>query len=257
MSIFNRLSTWGKSELNSAIDKIEDPEKMLNQMLIDMQSQLAEAKKQVAVAIADEKRLQKQFEEQRTLAVEWEKKAMLAIKAGNDDLARQALARKAEHDKTAEGFEQQWKAQKASVDQLKNALQQLNGKIEEAKRQKNLLIARAKRAEAQKTIADTLDGISNTGAFDTMKRMEEKISKIEAEASATYELAQTASGDELSKEFDKLQREDTGDALAALKARMGMSTTMDVGPATTAQPAQAQSIEEIQRQIEAELAAKR
>lgn len=150
MSIFNRLSTWGKSELNSAIDKIEDPEKMLNQMLIDMQSQLAEAKKQVAVAIADEKRLQKQFEEQRTLAVEWEKKAMLAIKAGNDDLARQALARKAEHDKTAEGFEQQWKAQKASVDQLKNALQQLNGKIEEAKRQKNLLIARAKRAEAQK-----------------------------------------------------------------------------------------------------------
>lgn len=253
MTIFNRLGTLLKSNVNDAINKAEDPEKMLNQMLLDMQQQLVEAKKQVAVAIADEKRLQKQLEQEKALAVEWERKAMLAVKAGNDELAKQALLRQTEHAKLAVGYEQQWAAQKSAVDQLKTALQQLNGKIEEAKRKKNLLIARAKRAEAQKTIAETMDGISNTSAFETMSRMEEKINKAEAEAQATYELAQTASGDDLKAKFDALETVEADDALAALKAKMG------VAPAATVEPAQQQqqSIEEIEKQIEAELAAKR
>src|ERR1044071_4619212 len=206
MAIFSRIGTLLKSNVNDAISRAEDPEKMLNQMLLDMQSQMVEAKKQVAVAIADEKRLQKQFEQEKQLSVEWEKKAMMAVKAGNDDLAKQALLRKTEHEKLAVGYEQQWTAQKASVDQLKNALPTLNAKIEEAKRKKNLLIARAKRAEAQKTIAETLDGISSTSAFDTMARMEEKINKAEAEAAATYELAQATSGDDLQQKFDQLEK---------------------------------------------------
>jgi phage shock protein A len=253
MTIFNRLGTLLKSNVNDAISKAEDPEKMLNQMLLDMQQQLVEAKKQVAVAIADEKRLAKQFEQEKTLSVEWEKKAMLAVKAGNDELAKQALHRKTEHEKLAVGYEQQWQAQKTAVDQLKGALQSLNGKIEEAKRKKNLLIARAKRAEAQRTIAETMDGISNTSAFETMARMEDKINKAEAEAQATYELAQTASGDDLKAKFDALEKVEADDALAALKAKMG------VAPAAQAQPApqEQQSLEEIEKQIEAELAAKR
>jgi phage shock protein A len=250
MAIFSRIGTLLKSNVNDLISKSEDPEKMLNQMLIDMQQQLVEAKKQVAVSIADEKRLQKQYDKERTLSVEWEKKAMLAVKAGNDDLAKQALARKTEHEKLASGFQQQWQAQKAAVDQLKGALQGLNGKIEEAKRKKNLLIARAKRAEAQQSIADTMDGLSNTGAFDTMSRMEDKIDKMEAEAAATYEMAETASGDQLEEQFQALESTNTDDALAALKAKMG------VAPAVTAEPEQAQSLEEIEKQIEAELAAK-
>jgi phage shock protein A len=251
MAIFSRLGTLLKSNVNDAISKAEDPEKMLNQMLLDMQQQMVEAKKQVAVAIADEKRLQKQFEQEKTLAVDWEKKAMLAIKAGNDELAKQALLRKTEHEKLAIGYEQQWAAQKASVDQLKGALQTLNTKIEEAKRKKNLLVARAKRAEAQKTIAETLDGISSTSAFDTMSRMEERISKKEAEAQATYELAEATSGDDLQKKFDALQTVEADDALAALKAKMG------VAPAAQAEPAQQESVEEIEKAIEAELSAKR
>lgn len=253
MAIFSRLGTLLKSNVNDAISKAEDPEKMLNQMLLDMQQQMVEAKKQVAVAIADEKRLQKSFEQEKQLAVEWEKKAMLAVKAGNDDLAKQALLRKTEHEKLALGYEQQWQAQKAAVDQLKTALQGLNNKIEEAKRKKNLLVARAKRAEAQKTIAETMDGISSTSAFDTMARMEEKINKAEAEAAATYELAQTTSGDDLKAKFDALQTVEADDALAALKAKMG------VAPAATAEPApqEQQSLEEIEKQIEAELSAKR
>ena len=94
MAIFSRIGTLLKSNVNDAISRAEDPEKMLNQMLLDMQSQMVEAKKQVAVAIADEKRLQKQFEQEKQLSVEWEKKAMMAIKAGNDDLAKQALLRR-------------------------------------------------------------------------------------------------------------------------------------------------------------------
>jgi phage shock protein A len=253
MAIFQRFSTLLKSNVNDAISRAEDPEKMLTQMLLDMQQQMVEARKQVAVAIADEKRLAKSLENERALSVEWEKKAMLAVKAGNDDLAKQALLRKTEHEKLAVGYEQQWQAQKAAVDQLKTALTNLNTKVEEAKRRKNLLVARAKRAEAQKTIAETLDGISSTGAFDTMQRMEEKIDKAEAEAQATYELSQTANGDELKAKFDALQTVEADDALAALKSKMG------VAPAATAKPSvqEQNSMEEIEKQIEAELAAKR
>src|SRR5688500_6323979 len=215
MAIFSRIGTLLKSNVNDAISRAEDPEKMLNQMLLDMQSQMVEAKKQVAVAIGDEKRLQKKFEEEKQLSVDWEKKAMLAVKAGNDELAKQALQRKTEHEKLAVGYEQQWTAQKASVDQLKGELNNLNNKIDKAKRKKNLLVARAKRAEAQKTIAETLDGISSTSAFDTMARMEEKISKAEAEAAATYEIAQSTSGDELQAKFDELGKVEADDALAA------------------------------------------
>ncbi|MCP4500988.1 MAG: PspA/IM30 family protein [Deltaproteobacteria bacterium] len=250
MAIFSRIGTLLKSNVNDAISRSEDPEKMLNQMLIDMQQQLVEAKKQVAVSIADEKRLRKQYENEKAASIEWEKKAMLAIKAGNDDLAKQALARKGDHEKTSLAFEQQWQAQKAAVDQLKGALQGLNNKIEEAKRKKNLLIARSKRAEAQATIAETMDGLNNTSAFSTMERMEEKIDRAEAEAAATYELAQVATGDDLQRQFDQLDSMGSDDALAELKAKMG------VAPAATADPAEQQSLEEIEKQIEAELAAK-
>ena len=255
MAIFNRIGTLLKSNVNDLINKAEDPEKMLNQMLIDMQQQLVDAKKQVAVAIADEKRLRKQYENERKLAVEWEKKAMLAVKAGNDGLAKQALARKTEHEKTAVGYEQQWQAQKAAVDQLKGALQGLNNKIQEAKRKKNLLIARAKRAEAQRTIAETLDGLNQSSAFDTMSRMEERIDKIEAEANAQYELAETASGDDLQKQFDELQAFEADNALSALKAKMGVAPAATVEPEVTEE--EQQSLEEIEKQIEAELSAKR
>jgi phage shock protein A len=255
MAIFNRIGTLLKSNVNDLINKAEDPEKMLNQMLLDMQEQLVEAKKQVAVAIADEKRLRKQYENERELALSWEKKAMLAVKAGKDELAKQALERKQEHEKLALGYEQQWQAQKAAVDQLKGALQGLNNKINEAKRKKNLLIARAKRAEAQRTIAETMSGISETSAFDTISRMEEKIDKMEAEAAATYELAEEASGDDLEKKFNELESVETDDALAALKAKMGMTAPAE--EAVQSEEVEEQSLEEIEKQIQAELSAKR
>jgi phage shock protein A len=223
MGIFARLATLIKSNLNDLISKSEDPEKMLNQVVVDMANQLIEAKKQVAVAIADEKRLAKQAEQEATHAAEWERKAMLAIKAGDDNLAKEALARKKEHDQLAVTLKDQWQKQKQAVDQLKTALRMLNNKIEEAKRKKNVLIARKKRAEAQKAIQETMSGLQNASAFETFERMSTKIDQIEAEAEATSELAEQYSGDELAHKFGQLEVTAAAeDDLAALKRKMGV-----------------------------------
>jgi phage shock protein A len=136
MGIFARLATLIKSNLNDLISRSEDPEKMLNQVVIDMANQLIEAKKQVAVSIADEKRLAKQAEQEAANAAEWERRAMLAIKAGDDALAKEALSRKKEHELLANSLKEQWQKQKNAVEQLKSALRMLNNKIEEAKRRR-------------------------------------------------------------------------------------------------------------------------
>lgn len=225
MGIFSRLGTLIKSNLNDLISKAEDPEKMLSQVLLEMQQQLVEAKKAVAVAIADEKKLQKQYTSETDKAKEWERKAMVAVRAGDDGLARQALARKQEHEGIATQYQQQWIQQKQAVEKLKDALRLLNNKIEEAKRKKNILIARKKRAEAQQQIANTMQGLGDTSAFDTFDRMAERIQLMEAEAEAGAELAGELSGDTLESKF--LQLEQAGganedDALAELKSKMGM-----------------------------------
>ncbi|HVK76596.1 MAG TPA: PspA/IM30 family protein [Kofleriaceae bacterium] len=225
MGIFSRLGTLIKSNINDLITKAEDPEKMLSQVLLEMQQQLAEAKKAVAVAIADEKKLQKQYSAEQEKAKEWERKAMVAVRAGDDGLARQALVRKQEHENISEQFQQQWIAQKQAVEKLKDALRLLNNKIEEAKRKKNILIARKKRAEAQQQIANTMQGLGDTSAFDTFDRMAERIALMEAEAEAGAELAGELSGDTLESKFMALEAGGGGgedDALAELKAKMGL-----------------------------------
>jgi phage shock protein A len=225
MGIFSRLGTLIKSNLNDLITKAEDPEKMLSQVLLEMQQQLVEAKKAVAIAIADEKKLQKQYTAETDKSKEWERKAMVAVRAGDDNLARQALSRKQEHETIATQFQQQWISQKQAVEKLKDALRLLNNKIEEAKRKKNILIARKKRAEAQQQIANTMQGLGDTSAFDTFDRMAERIQLIEAEAEAGAELAGELSGDTLESKFLALESGPGGsddDALAELKSKMGL-----------------------------------
>ncbi|MDC0677640.1 MULTISPECIES: PspA/IM30 family protein [Sorangium] len=223
MGIFARLATLIKSNLNDLISRSEDPEKMLNQVVIDMANQLIEAKKQVAVSIADEKRLAKQAEQEAAHAAEWERRAMLAIKAGDDALAKEALNRKKEHDQLATSYKDQWQKQKQAVDQLKTALRLLNNKIEEAKRKKNVLIARKKRAEAQKAIQETMSGLNNASAFETFDRMANKIDQIEAEAEAAGEIAEQYTGDTLAHRFGQLEATaGADDELLALKRKMGV-----------------------------------
>ena len=223
MGIFARLAALIKSNLNDMISNSEDPEKMLNQIVMDMSNQLLEAKRQVAESIADEKRLAKQVEAESAQATEWERRAMLAIRSGDDALAKEALARKKEHQTLAEQFQEQWSKQKAAVEQLKLALRALNNKIEEAKRKKNLLIARKKRAEAQKAIQETMTGLKNASAFETFDRMAGRIEQMEAEAEAHAELNEEASGDTLAHKFRELEVTKGADEdLTALKRKMGL-----------------------------------
>src|SRR5450432_3859588 len=126
MGIFSRLAQLIKSNLNDLISRSEDPEKMLNQIVLDMNNQLVEAKKMVASSIADEKRLAKQYEQESANAAEWERRAMMALRAGNEELAKEALARKKEHDLLSETFKGQWQKQKDAVEKLKTALRMLN-----------------------------------------------------------------------------------------------------------------------------------
>ena len=225
MGLFGRLGTLIRSNINELINRAEDPEKMLNQVLVDMKGQLVEAKKQVAVAIADEKRIKKQYEQEVAKAADWEKKAMLAVRAGNDDLARAALARKTEHDELATTLKEQWDAQKESVEQLKGALRSLDGKIEEAKRKRNILVSRQKRAQAQATINKTLSQLSSTDSYDsTFARMDERVTQLEAEAEATAELGALPESS-LESQFKALEAGSSVDTeLEALKHKMALGT---------------------------------
>ncbi|MEE9382960.1 MAG: PspA/IM30 family protein [Nannocystaceae bacterium] len=223
MGLFSRLGTLIRSNINELINRAEDPKKMLDQVLVDMKTQLVDAKKQVAVAIADEKRLKRQYEQEFGKATEWERKAMLAIRANNDELAKAALKRKAEHERVSATLKTQWDAQKQSVDQLKDALRGLDSKIEEAKRKRNILVSRQKRAEAQQTINETLAGINSTGAFATFDRMAERVTQLEAEAEATAELSTGLPESNLESQFKALESGDVDDNLEALKQKMALA----------------------------------
>ncbi|HWR11910.1 MAG TPA: PspA/IM30 family protein [Rectinemataceae bacterium] len=206
MGIFDRLKTVISSNMNDLIAKAENPEKMLNQMIIDMNEQLIESKKAVAMAIADEKRLEREVIENKAKAEDWEKKAMLAVRAGRDDLAKEALLRQQEHASYVGQLGTQWQAQKESVEKLKVSLRDVQTKIEEASRKKNILIARAKRAEAQDKINKTMSSLSgNKSAFDTFDRMAKKIDELEARTEAQKELEDTTSGATLEKQFAALE----------------------------------------------------
>ena len=221
MGIMDRVATVIKSNLNYLINKAEDPEKMLDQILIQMRQQLVEAKREVAVAIADEKRLGAQLEAEIEQVREWERRATMAVQKGEDDLAREALRRKADHEQIAIGYKKQWDAQRASTENLKNALRALSQKIEEAGRKKNLLIARQKRAEAQKHIHEVMTGLTDTSAFESFDRMASRVEQIEAQASAAVEISQELSGDTMEQRFRALESStDIEHELHALKAKV-------------------------------------
>ncbi|HOX18271.1 MAG TPA: PspA/IM30 family protein [Spirochaetales bacterium] len=206
MGIFDRFKTVVSSNINDLISKAENPEKMLNQLLIDMNQQMIESKKAVAMAIADEKKIERELLEQERQAQEWEKKAMIAVRAGRDDLAKEALLRQQEFAGYVGQLRPQWEGQKASVDKLKDALRQLQNKIDEASRKKNILIARAKRAEAQEKIQKTLGTLAgNKSAFETFDRMAKKVDEIEARADAARELEDLSKDTSLEKQFAQLE----------------------------------------------------
>jgi phage shock protein A len=191
-----------------------------------MRDQLAKAKREVAAAIADERKLKAQLEDEVKQSRDWEHRAMLAVKEGRDDLAKQALMRQQEHAERAQVLQQTWQAQASETEKLKGSLRQLNDKIEEAKRKRNLLIDKQKRAQAQRRIHETMSGLSDTSAFEAFNRMADKIEEEERQSLAHAEVTEALGGDTLETEFLRLEAGDGGadveSKLAALKQEMGL-----------------------------------
>ena len=226
--LLDRVSTLVRANLNDMIDRAENPEKVIKQAIIDMNNQLIQVKTQVAASIADEQKLYMRYQENGALAVEWQRKAELAVSKGADDLAREALQRHNSYQQIADGFQKQYDDQKSQVESLKAALGQLEGKIEEAERKKDLLIARSRSAQAQQRIHDTLAGVSTSGssAMASFQRMEEKVMDQEARAKAAAELDHDTTEDR----FAALEQGDEVDQqLAALKAKMGRGPALPPG----------------------------
>ncbi len=231
MSIFTKLSTVIKSNINDLISRAENPEKMLNQIILDMRDQLAKAKREVAAAIADERKLRASLDTEVKQMRQWEHRAMLAVKEGRDDLAKQALMRQQEHAERASTLDTTWKAQAAETEKLKGSLRQLNDKIEEAKRKRNLLVAKQRRAQAQRRIHETMSGLSNTSAFEAFNRMADKIEEQERESLAHQEVTEALGPGTLEDDFKALESGSEGvdveDRLLALKHEMGLIEAPD------------------------------
>ncbi len=231
MSIFKRISDVVKSNVNSAIDAAEDPRKVLEQTIIDMEGEHKKAKQKLLESMTLLKQTEKQAETMRKTANEWEQKAMAALKAGSDDLARQALGEKGKFDAMALEAETGVAAQKGSNESLKEQIIALERKVQEAKSKKDELIARLNAADMKKKQAAIAAGtgpnaVGDATAFDTFDRMVNKIENSEAEVEARAELmGSTAVSAAVDNELKKLTEKQSGeDALAALKAKMAASS---------------------------------
>ena len=217
MPIFEKIRRIFNSNINDLLDRVEDPEKILNQLLEDMQHELKEVKIQVAAAIRDGNKFEAQYKENLESAEKWEKRAIVFIQNGDDARAKEALRRKRSSDDLAESFSEQFEAQQESVSVLKDGLATLEQKIEEAKNKRVLLIARQRRAEAERAIHQTVSGISDSSALSAFDQIQNRVLDTEAEAEALSEMRQLS----LEEELDELNKKDEiDDELAKLKARL-------------------------------------
>jgi len=218
MALLERVSTLVRANLNDLIDKAEEPEKMIKQVILDMQNQLLQVKTQVAIAIADQHLLEKKQKENEEKVAEWMRKAELAVDKKEDDLARASLQRVESYRELMENFKQQVADQKAQVENLKSALRQLGQKLAEAEAKADVLIAQHRRARAVGKASDarmaSWDG-SKTAAFDRMKR---KVAHSEAVSQAKSEIA----GDDIDDRLAALEKKDRIEQLLVeLKSKRG------------------------------------
>jgi phage shock protein A len=205
MGIFSRFMMVLRSNLNWLLGQAEDPTKVLEQTLLDMERAYRRAKDQVAHSIADQKRLEKSLADQQAEVTRWQERAVLAVEKGDDTLAKEALRRKNEHARLAAQQEQQLAVHQANVSALKDGLRELESKIEELKRKRTVLASRQRQAEAQQQIYETIEGIRGAGALDTVKRMEEKVDQMVALAEARKELSAESRGGQIEKQFQALE----------------------------------------------------
>lgn len=246
MGLFDRLSRVVRANLNDMVSKAEDPEKILEQAIIEMQEDLVQLRQAVARAIAAQKRTEQQYNKNQAEANNWQKRAQLALTKGDENLAREALMRKKTNADTAATLKQQLDQQTTQVDTLKRNLIALESKISEAKTKKDMLKARAKAAKANEQLQSTIGSLGTGSAMAAFDRMEEKVMELEASSQAAGELG----GVGLEQQFAQLEAgSGVDDELEAMKAQIaGASPSQEALP-----PSQKQSSSPSDSVVDAEL----
>lgn len=214
MGLFDRLSRVVRANLNDLVSKAEDPEKILDQAIFDMQEDLVQLRQAVAKAIATQKRTEQQYNKNQSEANSWQQRAQLALQKGDENLAREALVRKKSNAEVIATMGAQLKQQTAQVDTLKRNLIALESKISEAKTKKDMLKARVSAAKANEQLQGTIGKLGTGSAMGAFERMEDKVLEMEARSQAVHELG----GSDLESQFKMLESgSDVDDELAAMK----------------------------------------
>ena len=217
MGLFDRVGRVVRANINSLINQAEDPEKILEQVVSEMQSDLIQVRQAVAQAIATQKRTERQASQAGSTAEEWYRRAQLAMQKDDEPLAREALTRRQAYQDTAKALKSQLQQQSAVVTQLKQNLTKLESKLSEAKTKKEMYIARARSAKASQQLNEMLDRVGTSKAMAAFERMEEKVVQLEAQSEAIAELNV---GDPIEQQFKALESGNVDDELAALRAQL-------------------------------------
>ena len=215
---FSRISDILKSNINEMLDRAEEPDKMIRQMVRDMEEAVSKATASVGTAVANHKRLERQFNDKQSQVAEWQRKAERAVEAGEDALARRALERKAVFAKAAEDLAPAVEESRQTAEQLREQLRELKTKLEEARTRQGTLIARHQAAQARKRLARAFLGLGED-AFSSFERFEQKVEESEAEAAAHVEIS--GEMEDVEKEIRQIEVDHSvDDELKALKDKM-------------------------------------
>lgn len=251
MGFLDRLGRVIRANLNSLINQAEDPEKILEQTVQEMQDELIHLRQAVAQAIATQKRTERQASQAAATAEEWMRRAQLALQKGDENLAREALARRKSYQDTSDALRGQIQQQSGIVSQLKQNMMTLERKLSEAKTKKDMYIARARSAKASQQLNDMLNQVGTNKAAVAFERMEEKVHQLEALAEASAELS---SGDEVEKKFKALEGSgDIDSELEALKAQLlagGSSATLPAAPSSQPQSSIDEELNRLRAKLE-------
>lgn len=229
MGIFQRLSDLLKSNINDLIDKAEDPEKMVKQIILDMQKELNKSTQALGKAVASERMAEKQYQNSQQISADWESKAKAALAAGNTELAKKALAKKVKADEDTASYKEMYETISKQTADIKEQVETLKSKLDEAKSRQAILIARSQMADTQKNLAKSVGGFDASSSTEKFNRMEEKIIRKEAEADAFADISDSLNGVDKDN-FDELQTNaKVDDELRRLMAEMnGASAESEV-----------------------------
>lgn len=222
MAIFSRLVDLLKANINDMIDKAEDPEKMLKQIIIDMEEQLQKATQGLGQIMASERQAKKQLEAAQAESALWEERAKTALKAGNQELAQKAVESKLKSDANMTQYQKMHDELANQVETVREQVNLLKAKLEEARSRQAMLVARAQVTQARQGVAKAVGGIDSSGAFSKMDKMEKKIMEEEAKADAQYEISGMDA--EKNDPFKQLEKDSAAASeMERLKKELGLS----------------------------------